>query len=111
VAPLAATDGRPLELIITEKFAAGGQWGWPGQKITRREALRLQTINNAYTTFEEKIKGAIEPGKLADLVVLPDDLLTAPARSIESMKVLMTIVGGKIVYQREDFQPAGSALR
>ena len=75
------------------------------QKITRQEALRLETINNAYTTFEEAIKGSIEPGKLADLVVLPDDIMTVPAKSIESMNVLMTLVGGKIVYQRDDFRP------
>ena len=75
------------------------------QKITRQEALRLETINNAYTTFEEGIKGSIEPGKLADLVVLADDIMTVPAKSIESMNVLMTLVGGKIAYQREDFKP------
>jgi adenine deaminase len=78
----------------------------PDQKITRQEALRLETMNNAYTTFEETIKGSIEPGKLADLVVLPDDIMTVPAKSIESMNVLMTMVGGKIVYQREDFRPS-----
>ena len=65
-----------------------------------------ETINNAYTTFEEKIKGSIEPGKLADLVVLADDIMTVPAKRIESMNVLMTLVGGKIVYQREDFKPS-----
>ena len=75
----------------------------PDQKITRQEALKAQTINNAYTTFEEKTKGSIEPGKFADLVVLDEDIMTAPEKSIESMKVLMTMVGGKIVYQRQGF--------
>ena len=72
----------------------------PDQKVTRQEALKAQTINNAYTTFEEKTKGSIEPGKFADLVLLEQDIMTAPEKSIESMKVLMTLVGGKIVYQR-----------
>jgi predicted amidohydrolase YtcJ len=90
--------------FVTRDTISGGVLG-PDQKITRQEALRLETINNAYTTFEERIKGSIEPGKLADLVVLADDIMTVPAKSIESMNVLMTLVGGKIVYQREDFKP------
>jgi len=51
-------------------------------------------------TFEERVKGSIEPGKLADLVVLPEDILTCPAKKIERMAVTTTMVGGKIVYQR-----------
>jgi len=96
--------------FVTRDTISGGVMG-PDQKITRQEALRLETINNAYTTFEEKIKGSIEPGKVADLVVLPEDLLTAPAKAIESMKVLMTMVGGKIVYQRQDFRPTETMVR
>jgi predicted amidohydrolase YtcJ len=91
--------------FVTRDTISGGVLG-PDQKITRQEALRLETMNNAYTTFEEKIKGSIEPGKLADLVVLPDDIMTVPAKSIEAMNVLMTLVDGKIVYQREDFRPS-----
>jgi predicted amidohydrolase YtcJ len=90
--------------FITRDTISGQVLG-SDQKITRPEALRLETINNAYTTFEEAIKGSIEPGKLADLVVLPDDIMTVPAKSIESMNVLMTLVGGKIVHQRDDFRP------
>jgi predicted amidohydrolase YtcJ len=90
--------------FITRDTISGGVLG-ADQKITRLEALRLLTINNAYTTFEENIKGSIEPGKLADLVVLPEDIMTVPAKTIESMKVLMTMVGGKIVYQSDDFKP------
>jgi hypothetical protein len=70
------------------------------QRISRAEALRLETINNAFLTFEEQLKGSIEPGKLADLVVLPEDLLTCPDKHIEQMQVVMTMVGGKIVYGR-----------
>ena len=91
--------------FVTRDTISGGVLG-ADQRITRQEALKVETINNAYTTFEEKIKGSIEPGKLADLIVLPEDVMTVPAKSIESMNVLMTVVGGKIVYQREGFKPA-----
>jgi len=63
------------------------------QKITRKEALQVETINNAYLTFEERIKGSIEPGKIADLVVLPETFSPA-GEEIERMHVSMTMVGG-----------------
>jgi predicted amidohydrolase YtcJ len=90
--------------FVTRDTISGGVLG-RDQQITRPEALRLETLNNAYTTFEEKIRGSIEPGKLADLVVLQDDIMTVPAKKIESMNVLMTVVGGKTVYQRDGFRP------
>jgi predicted amidohydrolase YtcJ len=92
----------PLWVIyhfVTRDTISGGVLG-ADQKITRREALQVETINNAYLTFEERVKGSIEPGKLADLVVLPEDILTCPAKNIEAMSVTMTMVGGKIVFQR-----------
>jgi predicted amidohydrolase YtcJ len=73
----------------------------PGQQITREEALRMYTLSNAYGTFEEDIKGSLEPGKLADLVVLSDDLLTVPDISIKDIRVDATMVGGRIVYRRD----------
>ncbi len=91
--------------FVSRDTISGGVLG-ADQKITRQEALKAQTINNAYTTFEEKTKGSIEPGKFADLVVLEQDIMTAPEKSIESMKVLATMVGGKIVYQRQGFSLA-----
>jgi predicted amidohydrolase YtcJ len=91
--------------FVTRDTISGGVVG-ADQRITRKEALQLETINNAFLTFEEKIKGSIEPGKLADLVVLPEDIMTCPDRSIESMNVLMTMVGGKVVYQRDGYKPA-----
>ena len=60
----------------------------------------MWTINNAYATFEEALKGSIEPGKLADLVVISEDILTVPAEQIPDIKVTMTIVGVSIVYER-----------
>jgi len=69
------------------------------QRITRREAIEGYTINNAYASFDENIKGSIETGKLADLIVIDRDILTCPTEQIKDIKVLLTIVGGKIVYQ------------
>jgi predicted amidohydrolase YtcJ len=91
----------PLWVIyhfVTRDTISGGVLG-ADQKITRQEALRIETINNAFLTFEEGSKGSIEPGKLADLVVLPEDILTCPAKDIERMRVSMTMVGGRIVYE------------
>jgi len=70
----------------------------PDEAITRKEALRMYTINNAYASFEEDIKGSIEPGKLADLAILSHNLLDCPVDQIREIQSEMTIVGGKIVY-------------
>ncbi len=69
------------------------------QKVTREEAIRMYTINGAYHTFEEDIKGSIEPGKLADLTIIDKDILTCPLDEIKNTKVLMTFLGGKVVYK------------
>ena len=70
----------------------------PEQSITRQEAIRLYTWNNAYLTFEEKQKGSIETGKLADFVIIDRDILECPVDQIASTKVVETYVGGKRVY-------------
>jgi len=93
----------PLWVIyhfVTRATISGGVLG-ADQKISRREALQVETINNAYLTFEERTKGSIEPGKVADLVVLPEDILTCAEARIEQMDVAMTMVGGKVVYRRK----------
>lgn len=72
----------------------------PGQELTRAEALQAFTINNAYATFEESIKGSIEPGKLADFAVLSDDILTVPSKQLLQTTVVMTVVDGQIVHER-----------
>jgi predicted amidohydrolase YtcJ len=86
--------------LVTRDTISGGVLG-PDQRVTRVEALRIETINNAYLTFEERTKGSIEPGKLADLVVLPEDILTCPEKHIEQMSVSMTMVDGKVVFSRK----------
>ena len=71
------------------------------QKISRAEALRVATLHNAYLTFEEKIKGSIEVGKLADFLILSDDILTVPEEQIRAIQPLATYVGGRKVFARD----------
>jgi predicted amidohydrolase YtcJ len=72
--------------------------GWvPEQKITVEEAVRAYTMGSAYASFDEKLKGSIEPGKLADLVVLSDDIFSIDPVKIADTKVWMTIFDGRIV--------------
>ena len=82
-------------------------WKWgkanPHQAVSREQALRMLTINGAFTTFEEHRKGSLEAGKYADLVILSDDLMTVPEDEIPHIKVLATMVGGKFIYQAERF--------
>jgi hypothetical protein len=74
--------------------------GWfPNQKMTREEALRSWTVEGAYAAFEESKKGSLEPGKLADFIMLSDDVMTMPETDIWKTHVKLTVVGGKIVYQ------------
>ncbi|MFC1607660.1 amidohydrolase [Candidatus Latescibacterota bacterium] len=72
----------------------------PEEAITREQALRCYTINNAFASFEENEKGSIEPGKYADLAVLDRDFLTCPAEEIQNIEIEMTMVGGKTVYRK-----------
>src|SRR2546423_2861719 len=68
------------------------------EAISRKEALEMYTINNAYASFEESLKGSIETGKLADLAVLSRDYLSCPVDEIKDIKSELTIMGGRIVY-------------
>lgn len=75
--------------------------GWfPDQRMTREEALRSFTLDAAYAAFEEHLKGSLEPGKLADLVVLSKDIMTIPPAEILRTEVDLTLVDGRIVYER-----------
>ncbi len=76
--------------------------GWlPGQRMTRTEALKSMTIWAAYASFEEKSRGSLEPGKLADFVVLDHDIMTCPPGEILITEVVRTVIGGETVYERE----------
>lgn len=85
--------------FISRDTIAGGVLG-ADERISREQALRIATNGNAWLTFEERDKGSIESGKLADLVVLPIDPMTAPETAIRDAAVVMTIVVGRIVYER-----------
>lgn len=88
---------------VTRRMADGREF-YPEQRMSRELALRTYTLNAAYATFEEHIKGSLEAGKLADIVVLDRDILTVPEDEILETKVLYTILGGKVVYTN----PAGA---
>jgi len=80
-----------------EGLPAGG-W-YPEQCLTREASLKAYTVEAAYAGFEEKIKGRIEPGMLADFIVISDDVRTVAAKQLLSLKVLQTYVGGRLVYE------------
>jgi predicted amidohydrolase YtcJ len=71
----------------------------PGQKLTREQALRAATINGAWLTFEEGVKGSLEPGKLADVAVLSADPLSVPEDALKDIRADVTMVGGRVVYE------------
>ncbi|NKC01569.1 MAG: amidohydrolase family protein [Pseudomonadales bacterium] len=78
-----------------------GEVFYPDQAMTRMEALRSYTLNNAFAAFEENEKGSISPGKLADVVVLSKDIMRLPIDELQDTQVDFTILGGEVVYARE----------
>jgi predicted amidohydrolase YtcJ len=83
--------------------------GWfPEQKLTVAEAVEAYTMGSAYAEFQEKEKGSLTPGKLADMVLLSDDIFTIAPASIRDVKALKTIVGGKLVWDSSAAQPAST---
>ena len=86
--------------LAVNREIQGGQTINPDERITPLEALRMYTYNGAYASKEEKTKGSIEQGKLADLVVLNQDFLKAEPSKLRDIQVDMTILDGQIVYQR-----------
>jgi predicted amidohydrolase YtcJ len=77
----------------------------PEERISLEEAIRAVTITPAYSTFQEDLKGSIEVGKLADLVVLGRDLLTVPPLEIKDIPVMRTMIGGEFLYTNPDPDP------
>ena len=88
------------------RMMVNGERFYPEHVMTREEALKTYTINNAYAAFEEELKGSLTPGKYADFVVLSQNLLTVAEEKIPETVVEMTIIGGELRYRREG-APAG----
>ena len=89
-----------MQAAITRRTQSGQLIG-AAERISRLDALRMTTINAAYIGFEEKKKGSIEVGKLADLAILTGDFLTVPEDQLKSIKAYTTIVDGRVVYQAQ----------
>jgi predicted amidohydrolase YtcJ len=89
--PLSPLSG--IQAVATREF-------FPEERITVAEALRMYTVNAAYASFEEELKGSIEAGKLADFTVLSNDPQGVPPNKIKDIAVELTIVGGRVVYQK-----------
>ncbi|HXA38702.1 MAG TPA: amidohydrolase [Phenylobacterium sp.] len=87
-----------IQAMVTRKGWDGKVWG-ANQRITVDEALRVNTLNGAYASHEEAIKGSIAPGKLADFVVLAEDPHTADPDKIKDIAIVRTVTGGTTVYQ------------
>ncbi len=83
--------------MVTRTDMKGTTWG-PKQRVTVEEALRITTLHGAYASYEENLKGSIEPGKLADLVVLGQDPMRVDPSSLVNIPVERTMVGGRWVY-------------
>ncbi len=103
-----------IELLITRKNE-GKVWG-PDQRVDRRTALRIATRNGANYVLKGDTLGSIEPGKLADLVVIDRDYMSLPEEDISEIRPLLTMMGGRVVFLRTDFsdehslRPAGAAI-
>ena len=98
--PVEPVDPIPCFHAAVTRKMKNGEMFFPAQKMTREEALRSYTINGAYAAFEEKIKGTLSVGKLADVTVFTTDIMTCPEDEILSAGIAMTIVGGKILYKK-----------
>jgi hypothetical protein len=87
-----------IEQALTRKTMAGDVCG-PDERMELTTAIRMHTIHGAYASFEEGFKGSLEVGKVADLVVLAEDLSRVPGEYIRDIGVMMTMVGGEVVYE------------
>ena len=94
---------RGIYAAVARQFEEGGpQGGWvPEEKISVEDAIQAYTLGSAFAEFEDHRKGTLVPGKLADLIVLSRDLTRVPPQEILRTEVVLTMVGGKIVYEKE----------
>ncbi len=85
-------------ITLTRETRQGGEIN-PQERLTREQAVRFYTINNAWLNFEDKAKGSLEPGKLADLIIVDTDIMKCPVDEIRNTRVLLTMVNGKVVWE------------
>ena len=96
--------------IAVLRRTEGGQVFGPDQRVSREEALRMVTIDAAWTSFDETRKGSIEVGKLGDLAILTGDFMATPAERLHEIRSATTIVGGKVVYERPSLRAGAAAV-
>ena len=87
---------------MVARTAKDGSVFVPEQRLTRAEALKASTLNNAHAAFMERDLGSLTPGKYADVVVLSRDIMTVPEREIPEARAVYTIVGGVVKYERPE---------
>ena len=98
-APVEDLDPIPSYFATVTRELADGARFYPGEALTREEALHSYTMANAWAAFEEDVKGSITPGKYADIVVLTRDILEISDSEIRDARVALTIVGGEVAYR------------
>lgn len=98
-APVEDVDPLPSYRATVTRELADGTRFYPDQRLGRLEALETYTVNAARSAFEEDVKGTLAPGKFADVVVLDEDLLEVADEHLDDVRVLMTIVGGEVLYE------------
>ncbi len=100
-APVEDVDPIPSFWATVARELPDGTVFQPDQRLSRDQALRAYTLNNAYSAFQEDLKGSLTPGKLADITVLSRDIMTIPVDEIRDAVVDYTIVGGRVAYDRQ----------
>lgn len=100
-APVEDVDPIPNYYASVSRKTKTGMVFYPDQRMSRMEALKSMTINGAYAAFEENNRGSLMVGKYADVTVLSKDILTIPEDEIPTAKVVYTIVGGRVLYQKQ----------
>jgi len=101
------SDNLPIDPRVGLYFATtrrgpdGVRHGYEEERVSRPDAIRMYTANGPYLSWEETLKGTLEPGKLADMIVLDRDILTVPDEQLLTLQVDRTYLGGKLVHQRK----------
>ncbi len=104
VDPIASFYATVSRKLTADDALADDSVFFADQRLTREQALQSYTLNNAHAAFEEDLKGSLTPGKLADVVILSKDIMTIPEDEIPTAEVVLTIVGGKVMYEREEME-------